>query len=71
MTSESRYGVPIKKKWAIHKKQLVLSELKGNYIDSQARSLVIVTQPTILVSSSLLLAQSIFRRKIYVKSSCD
>ena len=31
------------------KKQLVLPELKGNYTDNQARSLMIAIQPTILI----------------------
>ena len=36
------------KKWFV-KKQSVLSELKGNYTDNQARSLMIAIQPTKVV----------------------
>ena len=37
-----------KNEWFI-KKQSILSELKGNYMDSQAHSLVIAIQSTILI----------------------
>ena len=31
------------------RKQSVLSELKGNYIDNQTRNLMIAIQPTVLI----------------------
>ena len=54
MNSESHYGVPIyflswEENKQLIKKQSVLSELKGNYIDNQARRIMIAIQPTILI----------------------
>ena len=42
------YGM-LKLKTKFIKKQSVLSELKGNYTDNQARSLIIAIQPTNLI----------------------
>ena len=53
MNSESHYGVPIlflKKNKRLIKELSVLSELKVNYIDSQARNLIMAIQSTILIS---------------------
>ena len=66
-------------KQVIRQKQSVLSELKGNYTDNQARSLMIAIQPIQIWFSSCLqlapqlcyLCNLIFRRKIYVKSPRD
>ena len=49
---KSHYGIPMHFLWKNEqfiKQQSVLSELKGNYTDNQACSLMIAVQPTNLV----------------------